>query len=810
MTTDPDIIVLTPNAPMTNVYENNDGWSGGSRCDAQGGVVTTVPIPTDFVVPGASSSEMPNNAAAFLLPDGHTLVQGQPFTRCTAGGTATIMWVRDNDPTSDLFGLGFYGAHGGSMLSSIGGTIRLGELVPGGVIHHALKLQLYGAENYYYDQATQGYRWPALTADGYASSTYGGTNPALRMGSLLALPASTNLDGLNLQTEPARILAKALQDYGGYVVDDTYWDVYAIGTEFSPAGRVEDEFQTTWSYAMDRGSLSLPWSQDMSKIFQALAVVDNWDATRWAEVAASDGTEGAGGGAPRVPWASSFSCSQAQVTVQSPAAGIHVHPGDSVTVTWSSSGSLQANSVALSFSADAGATWDPSFATNQPLNGTTTWQVPNVLTSQAVLRAVAKDTNGTDVIGRSGLFVIESAPVGQVSLDSPGAGAHFNGGTNVTVAWSSSGSLQANSVSLSFSSDGGTSWGSPFATGLPLSGWTTWTVPHLTTTQARLRAVAKDTNGVDAEGRSGLFTIESGTVVARITSSAEWPRPGVAVTFDASTSSASALSATLQARWDWENDGTWDTAFSSTLTASHAFAVEAIYTVHLEVRDSTGLTDNTTRTFAVDGTPPITTARVSGTAGLAGWFTSLVTVTLSAADNRSGPASTSYRIDGATWRTYAEPFTVDEGRHQVDFYSIDTAGVTEPDRSLALNVDQTSPTFDSASPAGNLPSSLVSIAWHATDDLSPDLTYATSLDGAAFVDRASTSSFTAVLPDGDHNVLVRATDEAGNSAVAAISFHVDTNLFSFTGPYSGIPTLVGIAAIVVLIAVAVFRWKKRT
>ncbi len=35
---------------------------------------------------------------------------------------------------------GTYGAHGGSSLSAIGGTIRLGELLPGNVIRHTLKV----------------------------------------------------------------------------------------------------------------------------------------------------------------------------------------------------------------------------------------------------------------------------------------------------------------------------------------------------------------------------------------------------------------------------------------------------------------------------------------------------------------------------------------------------------------------------------------------------------------------------------------------------------------------------------------------
>src|SRR5947199_350321 len=82
----------------------------------------------------------------------------------------------------DLLGTGNSGAHGGSMLSSLGGTIRLGELVPGGAIRHALKVNLYGNDDYYYDGSTHGYRWPATTADGYASGAYHGSVPALRMG----------------------------------------------------------------------------------------------------------------------------------------------------------------------------------------------------------------------------------------------------------------------------------------------------------------------------------------------------------------------------------------------------------------------------------------------------------------------------------------------------------------------------------------------------------------------------------------------------------------------------------------------------
>src|SRR2546422_1727113 len=200
VTTDVDVLILTPNAPVTKVWENRDAWSGGSRCDAQGGVLFSGPIPTNFVVPGAGSGNpdgtTPNYATAILAADGHTLIQGQPMARCTAGGTATMWWW--DHGKEDLFGTGNSGAHGGSMLSSLGGVIRLGELVPGGAIHHALKVNLLGADNYY--SGSGGYRWPATTADGCAPGCYGGSGPSPPQGSPLPPSPSIDVNAMGLET----------------------------------------------------------------------------------------------------------------------------------------------------------------------------------------------------------------------------------------------------------------------------------------------------------------------------------------------------------------------------------------------------------------------------------------------------------------------------------------------------------------------------------------------------------------------------------------------------------------------------------
>jgi parallel beta-helix repeat protein len=52
--------------------------------------------------------------------------------------------------------------------------------------------------------------------------------------------------------------------------------------------------------------------------------------------------------------------------------------------------------------------------------------------------------------------------------------------------------------------------------------------------------------------------------------------------------------ALLEVRWDWDNDGTWDTDWSTEKTATHQYATPGTYTVKVEVRDSSGLTDAAT------------------------------------------------------------------------------------------------------------------------------------------------------------------------------------------------------------------------
>ena len=114
------------------------------------------------------------------------------------------------------------------------------------------------------------------------------------MGSLLAIHKDINLDanGLGLETEPAKILARTLQDYGGYIVDDAAWDVYAIATEHGPDGVVADEFEAKWGFKFHEPNKNTPWARDMDRIFTNLYVINN-----------NSPNAVGGGGTPRVPLA---------------------------------------------------------------------------------------------------------------------------------------------------------------------------------------------------------------------------------------------------------------------------------------------------------------------------------------------------------------------------------------------------------------------------------------------------------------------------------------------------------------------------
>lgn len=127
---------------------------------------------------------------------------------------------------NDLTGPGIYPewhgarAYGGSAL---GGLIRKGELRTG--IPHALAIAVRRSAMNRNGPGGRPYVWPASTADGEVGSGYSASGN-LHMGSLLAIPPAVDLRSIGVgDSGPAYEIARALQDYGGYVVDSADWNL---------------------------------------------------------------------------------------------------------------------------------------------------------------------------------------------------------------------------------------------------------------------------------------------------------------------------------------------------------------------------------------------------------------------------------------------------------------------------------------------------------------------------------------------------------------------------------------------------------
>lgn len=310
---DKEMIVMHPEAPALTIAYSSAGWSDTSRCSSTGtapswtGLPVTVPVPSSFIVP----SDGGNNCASFLMADGHTIVEVQPFTRCAGKSYGTAL-LRFTEYPIDLYGDGAYGSHGGSGLSGVGGSLRVGELQTEAP-RHALKMNVdpeveFGtctsaaASCRTSVQNACCYRWPAYAADS-AMAEYGALNPtktkAMKMGSLLAIPASTNILALGLETEPGRMLAWTLQNYGTYIVDSTGGAALDFSAENGPDGSFDASFQAKWGYPFegrvhdgDGNASNAAFVRDVRRVVAALYVVAN-----------NGPTSIGGGGTPRQPLA---------------------------------------------------------------------------------------------------------------------------------------------------------------------------------------------------------------------------------------------------------------------------------------------------------------------------------------------------------------------------------------------------------------------------------------------------------------------------------------------------------------------------
>jgi hypothetical protein len=125
-------------------------------------------------------------------------------------------------------------------------------------------------------------------------------------------------------------------------------------------------------------------------------------------------------------------------------------------------------------------------------------------------------------------------------------------------------------------------------------------------------------------------------------------------------------------------------------------------------------------------------------------YVSPVTVTLTATDE-SGVSYTKYKLDDSAWMTYTTPFDVlTNGNHTVRFYSADTVGNVEQEKSRSFTIQREIPNVTITITGGFGVSAIIKNTGETT---LTDLSWSMSLDGALiFIGKTKSGTIASLAP----------------------------------------------------------------
>jgi hypothetical protein len=163
------------------------------------------------------------------------------------------------------------------------------------------------------------------------------------------------------------------------------------------------------------------------------------------------------------------------ITITRPNGGDIFETGASENITWVSS---NINNVTIEYSTNSGATWN-TIKANLPSTGTYTWSVPNVKSTQCLVK-ISDDQNPAIYDLSDNKFVINP----RITITAPNGGENLPAGSSYAITWSSS---NVANVKIEYSTDNGNNWGSVVATTPAAAGTYTWTVPNAPSTNCLIK-----------------------------------------------------------------------------------------------------------------------------------------------------------------------------------------------------------------------------------------------------------------------------------------------------------------------------------
>lgn len=176
----------------------------------------------------------------------------------------------------------------------------------------------------------------------------------------------------------------------------------------------------------------------------------------------------------------------------------------------------------------------------------------------------------------------------------------------------------------------------------------------------------------------------------------------------------------------------------------------------------------------VDTIKPVSSILVSGDED-SGTYVGAAAFSLTASDGTSGIEKIWYRVDEGAWTAYATSVGLaTTGPHTVEYYAEDKAGNKEVTKSATFTISAGEPGIvfeehDDSYPSGGDVTVNFTVVGDGTID---KLEY--SIDGGSFVelDTNATSVTLSGLEDGEHTLVVKATDSSNNNLENELKFAV--------------------------------------
>ena len=168
----------------------------------------------------------------------------------------------------------------------------------------------------------------------------------------------------------------------------------------------------------------------------------------------------------------------------------------------------------IQFSSNGGSTWSQIGSSGIYVGSPFRWTVPNIKSSNCLIRVRSTTIYGNQSDGVSNVFTIKDTNAPIVAVKTPNDGDIYNYKSKLTISWDASDNVGVTEIRLEYSTNGGVTWSNITSLSPPTSNEYIWTVPTLdqpTYSRCQIRVTAYDIErNAASKTNNGFFTLRDG------------------------------------------------------------------------------------------------------------------------------------------------------------------------------------------------------------------------------------------------------------------------------------------------------------